>query len=83
MCFGKPARSNFSIAIGKAASLAAVENANTNGSRSTFKSGNKFVFVKNEAMEITITKNKINAKYKQRTSFKSGNNMPRPNSPTV
>ena len=74
---------NFSIAIGNAASEAAVENANTIGSFNTLPSLNKLTFVKKEPSAITIIKKNAKPPYNVNTSFNNGTNIPNPKLPTV
>ena len=80
---GIPTFFNFSIAIGKAASDAAVENANTIGSFNTLASLNKFTFVKKEPSKMIIIKKNANPPYNVNTSFINGINIPKPKLPTV
>ena len=80
---GIPTFFNFSMAIGNAASDAAVEKANTIGSFNTLPSLNKFTFVKKEAIAMIRIKNNAKPPYKVNTNFINGTSIPKPKLPTV
>ena len=71
------------MAIGNAASEAAVVKAKIVGSFKAKNNLNKFTFVKAEAMPRISAKNTIKAAYKVRTNFNNGMSISKPKAPTV